>query len=208
MDGYITIGTKLDTKQFDKEIAYWLRAWNTDIPFAHVLKNWNHFDGEKICVHTFTNAETAELFLNGKSLGEKQVVHRRADWIVPFEKGKLKVIAKKGGVQVCDETQTALLPARILLQNATPNGGRISKIINIKVVDKNGVIVPDFCDVLRFTLDGGRVLGVGNGNPNSHHKDVANTLPAFNGLAQVIVTGDTRAVQVDCDGLKGALLQF
>lgn len=193
---------------FNKEIAYWLRAWNTDDLFVHVLKNWNHKDGEEICVHTFTNAETAELFLNGKSLGEKQVVNRRADWIVPFEKGKLQVVARKGGAQVCDETQTAGAPARILLEDVTLNNGKVCKIINIKIVDASGIYVPNFCKQLHFTLDGGRVLGVGNGNPNSHHKDIADSVPAFNGLAQVIVTGQTKALQVDCDGLPGALIQF
>ena len=187
---------------FDKEIAYLLRAWYTDAPFVHVLSNWNHRIGEEICVHAFTNADKAELFLNGRSLGEKPVINRRAEWNVPFEEGKLSVIAKKGGVQVCDETQTAGSPARIVLGDKTPSGGDASKIVNIKIVDKDGVLVPNACPLISFKLEGGNVLGVGNGNPNSHHKDVALQVPAFNGLAQIVVTGDTRALKVSTENLN------
>ena len=153
-------------------------------------------------MHAFTNADKAELFLNGRSLGEKPVINRRAEWNVPFEEGKLSVIAKKGGVQVCDETQTAGSPARIVLGDKTPSGGDASKIVNIKIVDKDGVLVPNACPLISFKLEGGNVLGVGNGNPNSHHKDVALQVPAFNGLAQIVVTGDTRALKVSTENLN------
>ncbi len=193
---------------FDKEIAHWLRAWNTEQAFVHVLKNWNHKDGEEICVHVFTNADKAELFLNGCSLGIKAVVNRRAVWQVPFERGILRAIAVKDGIQVCDETHSAGKPFKLVLQNVTPGKGAFSKIIHIQAVDEKGVLVPDFCGEVRFVLDGGRVLGVGNGDPNSHHADAAVKVPCFNGLAQVIVSGDTQALQADCDGLKGDKITF
>ena len=41
-----------------------------------------------------------------------------------YKKGKLQVTAQKGGIQVCDETQRAEKPARILLENVTPSEGK------------------------------------------------------------------------------------
>ena len=41
-----------------------------------------------------------------------------------YKKGKLQVKAQKGGIQVCDETQRAEKPARILLENVTPSEGK------------------------------------------------------------------------------------
>ena len=45
----------------------------------------------------------------------------------------------------------------------------------------------DFCD--EFEVVEGTVLGIGNGNPNSHHLDTSRKLEFFNSRAQVIVQG-------------------
>lgn len=197
-----------DSCGFDKEIAYLLRAWNTDEPFVHVLKNWNHTIGEDVCVHVFTNVDEVELFINGRSLGRKAVINRRAEWQVPFEQGVLRAVGVKGAMQVCDESYTAGEAARLVLENVTPGKGEFSKIVNVKVVDVQGVLVPDFCQEIQFTLDDGNVLGVGNGNPNSHYQDIALQVPAFNGLAQIVVTGDTKGLTVACAGLPSAQIRM
>jgi beta-galactosidase len=197
-----------DSCGFDKEIAFWLRAWNTEKPIVHVLKNWNHEIGEAIDVHVFTNMDVVELFLNGKSLGKKRPISRRAVWQVPFERGVLRAVGERDGVCICDETQTAGEPFAIRLQEVTPSGGAVSKIVNVQIVDQKGVLVPHFCGEVSFALSGGEVLGVGNGNPNSHHKDVAKKVPCFNGLAQIVVTGETKAITARCDGIKSEKITF
>jgi beta-galactosidase len=50
-----------------------------------------------------------------------------------------------------------------------------------------GLPVPTADNLLRFGAAGGKVIGVGNGNPNSLEPDVASERKAFNGLAQAIV---------------------
>ena len=53
------------------------------------------------------------------------------------------------------------------------------------------------CDAdlsVRFTVTGGALLGVGNGDPSSHEPDCADTRRLFHGCAQAIVRGDAGAV--------------
>ena len=48
--------------------------------------------------------------------------------------------------------------------------------------------VPRASDLITFAVSGpGEVIGVGNGNPNSHEADKATRRKAFNGLCSAIV---------------------
>ena len=70
----------------------------------HILPHWNFADGEEVHVMTHTNCSEAELFLNGKSLGKKNVdKYDMADWFVPFEKGTLKMVGYIDGKEVCSD---------------------------------------------------------------------------------------------------------
>lgn len=68
-------------------------------------------------------------------------------------------------------------------------------MVTVELRDQKGRFVPDACNMLRFTLEGnGRILGAGNGDPQymgeDHPKDEdcrAFCIPAFNGLAQVLI---------------------
>jgi beta-galactosidase len=71
-------------------------------------------------------------------------------------------------------------------------------------------MVPDACSLLTFQLEGeGSILGVGNGDPSyagTDHPTESNcktfSIPAFNGLAQVIVqsTRQTGSMKLTCTG--------
>jgi beta-galactosidase len=51
----------------------------TDRPMVHLLPHWNweQFAGKEIPVQAFTNADSVELFLNGKSLGTRERRHMK-----------------------------------------------------------------------------------------------------------------------------------
>lgn len=81
-------------------------------------------------------------------------------------------------------------------------------IFNISVIDENGVSVPTADNLIKFTADGGEIIGVGNGDPNSHEADKAEERHLFNGLCQVIVKQSDGAenvtVTATSDGLESA----
>src|SRR5206468_8003996 len=56
-------------------IFYYYRSWWTDPPVLHLLPHWNWAgkEGQDIDVWCFSNCEEVELFLNGQSLGKKNM---------------------------------------------------------------------------------------------------------------------------------------
>lgn len=196
-----------DACGFDKNIAYLVKAWYAKKPFVRLSQGWNYADGQPVRVSAFTNGEEAELYLNGKSLGKKRVERRRAEWDVCFAAGVLRVVATKGGARVYDEIRTAGKPCKLVCEDVTPQtAAPASRIVNISVVDEAGTPVPDCGEALHFALKEGRILGVGNGDPNGHQADCADTVPLFHGRAQVIVDGATRELTVSCASLPKVTL--
>ena len=50
--------------------------------------------------------------------------------------------------------------------------GKDVAVINISMVDKNGVEVPDANNLIHFSLTGdAKIIGLGNGDPSSHEQD-------------------------------------
>ena len=116
------------------------------------------------------------------------------------------------GKEVCsDKVSTANTAKKIVI---TPQNEFVydscddAVIFNISVVDENGVSVPTADNLIKFTADGGEIIGVGNGDPNSHEADKAEERHLFNGLCQVIVKQSDGAENVTVtaasDGLESA----
>jgi beta-galactosidase len=173
---------------FAKETAYLLKAWYSEELCVKLLPHWNWEDGETVRVCAFTNADRAELFLNGKSLGVQPVVLKKAFWNVPFAEGELKVVAGRDNHTISDSVYTAKKPARLVLENWTEDISNSDvRVINVSVTDENGVLVPDFNETVTFSVSDGVILGVGNGDPNSHHHQKSESISLFYGKAQIIV---------------------
>ena len=88
-----------DLAGFTKDRYYLYQSrWRPDFPMAHILPHWNWPDraGQITPVHVYSSGDSAELFLNGKSLGlkKKGPYEYRLRWDdVVYEPGELKVIA-------------------------------------------------------------------------------------------------------------------
>lgn len=192
----------MDICGFKKDTAHLLSAWYKTDLVAHLLPHWNWQDGEKVKVSVFTNGDSAELFLNGKSLGVKSISDRRADWEVDYKAGDIKVIVKRGNEEISDQVFTAGEPYRLKLQDVTPKcENQTVRIINVSVVDKNDRAIPNFNGVVNFSGKNLTVLGVCNGNPNGLQPNVAGSVPLFNGRAQLIATANSLDITATCGNL-------
>ena len=203
----------MDTCGFKKDAFYLNKAFFTDEPMIHILPHWNFTEGEEIRVMTHTNCTEAELFLNDKSLGRKNVdKYDMADWNVIFEKGTLKMVGYIDGKEVCsDHVTTAGNPKTIIItphRDFVYDGCDDAAIFNISVADENGITVPTADNLIKFRAEGGEIIGVGNGNPNSHESDKAEERHLFNGLCQVIIKQTDGAEKITLtavsDGLDSA----
>lgn len=83
-------------------------------------------------------------------------------------------------------------------------------VITVQVLDSKGRLVPDAENHIRFGIKNGRILGVGNGHPSSHERDVfrpgeAVSRNAFGGYVQVLVTSDRSGKPVELTALSDGL---
>ena len=211
----------LDYCGFPKDEAWYLKAWWTDAPVLHIFPHWNlqGHEGEEIDLWAYSNCDEVEMVVNGKKLG-RQVMPKNGHlkWKATYQPGKVVAVGYKGGKRVMTQTIETTKPAyRTVLKTDRQTiaaDGRDVAVITVEVQDQKGRVVPDACPLLTFQLEGdARILGVGNGDPMYLGEDHPKALdcrqfniPAFNGLAQVIVqSGETpSAVTLRClsEGLQ------
>jgi beta-galactosidase len=184
----------MDLCGFEKT-AFWLHQaqWRHE-PVLHLAPHWNWpgRDGEPITVMALHNLDEVEVFLNGRSYG-RQKGDRYAfnRWQVPYAPGRLSAIGYRGGREVqrfAVETTGPAVALRLTPDRAAMAGdGLDAQPVRVEAIDAAGRPVPVAQNTLRFSVDGGDILGLGNGNPNDTSSEKGNTRALFNGLAQAIV---------------------
>jgi len=194
----------MDMCGFPKNIYYYYQSWWTDDDVLHISPHWNWKgkEGQPIPVWVNSNADQVELFLNGRSLGKKDMPRNgHLEWSVPYEAGKLEAVATKKGKRLTASVETTGDPTEVVVtpyKTTILADGKDATVLNISVVDKQGREVPDAGNAIRFVAAGDlHIIGVGNGDPSSHEADKGQDSVAerhlFNGHAQVIVQAGVRA---------------
>jgi len=188
----------MDVCGFPKDGYYAYKAAWTNIPTVHIFPHWNWAgkEGQKMPVHCYTNCDEVELFLNGKSIGkQKAVPYKKLIWDLVYKPGKLEARGYKAGKLVAkDITETTTAPAQVTLDsdvNTIKADGCDVAIIKVAIKDAKGRVVPTADNLVKFSVEGpGKIIGVANGNPNSHEPDKASQRMAFNGYCMVLVQSD------------------
>ncbi len=167
--------------------------------------------------------DEVELFVNGKSLGRKQMPKNgHLEWDAIYQPGKVKAVGYKNGKKVKETViETTGDAARIALEADRPQikaDGRDVAVITVKALDKKGRFVPDANVKLTLKAEGPvRILGVGNGDPtfkaaerpfNGNDKEFE--VATFNGLAQILLQSEkapgTATLTVTADGIPAATI--
>jgi beta-galactosidase len=150
-------------------------------------------------VEIYSNCKEVELFLNGKSLGAKEINADASprNWQVPFAPGKIKAVARNenGKVVATDELRTAGEPAKIILtadkKEIADDWNGVCEI-TAKVTDKNGIIVPTAGDLISFQISGdGTIAAVDNADNSSHESFQADERRAFQGRCVAFVKANS-----------------
>lgn len=211
----------LDCCGFPKDKCYYFQSCWSDKPMVHLMPdswNWPDKKGKDIRVIAFSNGQRVELFLNGKSLGAKDMPHdAHVEWKVPYEPGQL--MAKSyvdDKVIATDEVDTTDAPLRIELQSERKTlsaDGEDALVATVAIVDAQGRVVPDADKRIVFHLDGeGRILGVGNGNPADHDSDRGQDRLTFHGRCIAVIQAGSKPgplhLTATSDGLKPASMEL
>jgi beta-galactosidase len=186
----------IDSCGFPKDGYYFYQSQWTEKPVLHLFPHWNWkgHEGVFLPVGCYTNCDSVELFLNGKSVGVKGFAFPRygmqgrygqyapspagaarttndlhLSWDVPYEPGTLKAVGMKGGKAAVEvEISTTGDPAAIGLsvdRDAIRADRRDVAHVTVKVLDAQGRLHPDAENEIAFEVQGeGRLIGVDNGN--------------------------------------------
>jgi hypothetical protein len=182
---------------------------------VNVVEHWNWAgDARKaIPVEVYTNCAAAELFLNGKSLGEKPVADRLnpvLHWDVPNEPGVLRVIGKRDGKEAAHfELVTAGAPHYIALtpdRTTLAAGGQDLANVTIQVVDAQGRRVYGAGTDLTVQVSGpGELALLDTGDLRDISPVAANHRKTYEGRALALVRSGAEAgkvtVRVSAPGL-------
>jgi beta-galactosidase len=191
----------MDLAGFPKDVFYLYQSAWIDKPVLHILPHWNWKAGQTIDVISYySQADEVELFLNGISLGKKskQGQDMKVMWRVKYAAGELKAVSRKNGRTVLEKIiHTAAAPAKLELiadRSKFKADGKDLSFVTIKVLDKDGNLIPNADHLINFKLEGeGEITAVDNGSPISHESFKANHRKAFNGLALAIIKAGTKA---------------
>ena len=125
-----------------------------------------------------------------------------------FEPGEVKAVARKDGKVVAEKTiRTASAPAALRLTadrtsfGHNANGDNLA-FITVEVVDNAGNLCPHADNQVFFEVEGGRIVGVDNGNPVSMERFKDNKRKAFNGRCLVVVATDGGDVTLRAKGYQ------
>ena len=231
----------IDTCGFKKDGFYFYQSQWTERSVLRLFPHWNWKgrEGQFIPVTCYTNCDTVELFLNGKSAGAKGYAFPRygmedrygntgararvprttndlhLEWDVPYEPGTLKAVGTKDGKVVSTvEVSTTGEPSaiRLTVDRAEIAADRRDVAhVAVEVLDSQGRVVPTADNEIAFVVEGeGRLIGLDNGDPQSHEDYKAARRKAFNGMCLAIVqsTGKSGRIRVTANssGLQPANL--
>jgi beta-galactosidase len=210
----------VDLAGFPKDVYYLYQSLFTTKNVLHLFPHWNWKPGQMIDMWAYyNNADEVELFINGKSQGVKK---KNGDdlyvmWRVPFEAGKVEAISKKNGKVVATQViKTAGEPAKLIVQadrSAIKGDGKDLSFVTVKVVDKDGNLVPDAASHIQFKVSGaGFIAGVDNGCQTSLESFKGSEHKAFNGLCLAVVQSSGKPgvikLQAQSAGLTPATIEI
>lgn len=181
------------------------------------LESWNWRTNAPVTIHCYTTCSEVQLLLNDKVIGVKHradAVNGVLNWNMPFEPGVLKAVGRNDRKQVCQFVlQTAGQPSRIELRPDTVRlsaDGRDIAQVECRVVDAEGVLVPNAKNELSFAISGpARIIGLENGNLNSLERYGTKQRQVYHGRGLVILQSEPASgkitLTVTSPGLKTAV---
>ncbi len=215
-----------DLAGIPKDRFYLYRSrWNAGKETLHLLPHWTWpgREGQITPVFCYTNYPSAELFINGKSMGKQtksndsnQTRYRLMWNDVKYEPGTLKVVAydKNGKAVATKEVRTAGKPHHIELaadRTTILADGKELAFVLVKVVDANGNLCPDGDNLLKFSVTGqGGYRAVANGDPTNLEQFHLPQMHAFHGMLTAVVQSTEKpgsmTLKVESSGLETATI--
>ena len=224
----------VDLASIPKDRYYLFRSvWNTSAHTLHILPRWNWSVGDAVPVFVYTDATSAELFLNGRSLGiktkaalskkttgdrsEDVEARYRLRWDVKYEPGELMAVSLDAAGEPLDTVyvRTAGQAAGIKLEYDGRRlfaDGEDLAYVTVSIVDAEGNLCPLSDASVAFDVSGpGTFRACANGDPTCTEPFQVPAMHAFNGKLTAIVQSSAAEagkiiLRASSPGLKDATL--
>ncbi len=160
-----------------KEAFYVNQSHWSKKPMIYIMPHWNWQGREDdlIRVAVITNCPTIELFLNGESLGRKEIeAYGHGEWQVAYTPGALcaKGMDEAGNViaEYTVESTGAPVSLELHLMNNWDYSGEPNSVALVNCIcrDAQGRVVPDAAPLLQFSISGSAKI-IGTGSDVSDH---------------------------------------
>lgn len=171
--------------------------------------SWKDCNGNDAEVEVYTDKGTsAELFLNGKSLGKKDVQKDKAIFNIKYQPGTLTaVVYDKNGNKVGENSLTSATGTPKIAAKAETTNAKPGKIVyvDLGVLGDNGVVESNADRKVKVSVSGGELLGFGSANPCTEERFESGSYTTYYGraLAAVRVGGNGTAKVTFTDTTTG-----
>lgn len=205
------------TGELKENSWFYKQMWDDTEKFVKIWPshwNWEGKEGELIEVKVYTNADEAELSLNGKRLGRQKInPYRRTTFCIPYEPGELTATAYTDGKEADSETISTTSPAFAIGLSSSKSHVRANRtdvvIVNAFSTDQSGKRARWAEPEIHFQVDGpARVLAVSNDDPYNAAGAKELTCRMYHGTCQLILCSSTEAGEIritaDSESLKSA----
>jgi hypothetical protein len=237
----------LDLTSFEKPIYYWRQAMWSEKPMLYLvsrkMKNsenvsvdpmsnlagflnssdqneyWNYNTGDSVLVMAYSNCNEVELFINGKSFGNKKSDPANSCfwWYVPYETGEVKAMAKAADNSTLTSTLKEVSePVKLILK---PDAVKLKAnnedvaIVEVQLLDKNNnrALLAD--NLINFQITGeGTIICVDNGETSDLENYKLPERRASSGRCIVIIrtTGTSGSIRLTAksQGLPDAVAEI
>ena len=229
----------LDNCGFKKDGYWFFKSIWTQEPVLHLLPYWNWpgREGEIMKVICYSNCESVELFVNGKSYGKKATEFPRVgldkgwgqgngrnyrgtttelhlEWDVEYQPGEIKAVGIKDGKEITEVIRTFGEPASIRLSvdrpSFTTDPDDVAHV-TVEILDKDGNLCKDADNLVKLTVTGARVIGMESGNMRDLSPTKTSERKAYCGLALAILSADQAGkvtVKAESAGLRTDEISF
>lgn len=192
--GYPGIGSQFgicDVNGFPKDYYYYYKShWSKDAT-VHLMPHWNEEGLEidengQVPVRVFSNGDMVEVFINGVSQGQKALEDCTANYTVDYQPGRIEVVAYKDGKEFARDSRVTSANVTEIKQETIFSGNEVD-LISLTALDLQGNEVPTAENLIHLSLENGRIIGLGNGNPADTSDFSLDSITLFSGKALAIV---------------------
>lgn len=179
------IPLNLSDEKFD------ISAW--DLTCALGSWSWDGCERKSTKVEIYARADSAELFLNGRSLGRKKIKNCRCVFKAVYEPGTLKAVSytKSGEKEAETELYTAGKDTKLTV--TVEEGTEELRFINLRYTDSQGLLKPLVQGEIHVTTEEGTLLALGSARPLNPRSYLSDSTDTYYGEAMAVVRPNGRA---------------